>query len=955
MENSFTPTPNATNTISTSYSTSNILLLSIAILLGGTVYIAANNSNYRGLLFGPTVVEKGKKLTPAAVKAILIARSENSSSSSGTNASSPSERGKGRTNNSSSGRLDPTALQRQQADPIKSPSKTIISSSVASTSAALIQGLSHIISSSITSRSEPMSSSDSHTPDSTLSLHVPEQSNSSGSSSAKDKKKKKKDVKGKGVDTSSSSASRSSSLSRVSKRGGDLSLGSMEIDPLVIITPGRSSIEDEQELTPTALPEPPRLVPFCDAQVQTSPPASPKTIPVTPTLTYDLHASFQSTPPPNRPDTPSSPSSFSTSSHGHLSPNPVLSPISSPHSGFTTSPAESSSNSTHSATRVNRKQARRNSSIIKSSAVVGMPKVQDESLLSTPHAHGSASPRKVVGMPKSTISPTSTSEHRPLLPTKNSSTDTQATLTQIPVTTVPTPTHFPRDYSPSSSSSPGLERRRLSVISTTPSSSISSPSATSYCHLSMTALPPNHRRPSPINTGNTTDDEAYWKLEAGRAEKAWNEESELHARGLGVAFNHRNNGSANVENWENGRGSGRNSAGNGSMNVYDSPNKNGEQYYNHSRASSTSLGFIPPLTNRSAPFPHMDNTVDYSGSSSPRYQQQQQQPNGPLSPYLQPQHPPGDHQTPNGSINSRPSSRHAIRPNNALFLQQHHQQQQQLQQAFLQSQGQVQAQQAQYQHALALQYQQTLAQAQLHQQQQQQLHQVQQQVAARRNSAAGGFPFTYSNNQMLPSPRGWNGNANQSQQEQLQQQQQQQQLVSRTPSSAATSPGSTTFPSLFHIPPYNSNNYQAFLASAAAAKLGGSKSSAMTNYLNAPNQSSSSRRNNSKNSSRRSSGVGGSERVSASGAGSNSSNAGSRGSPSSTTPSGVVHESTGWKVKVRTAEMDADRSGKELEIARWRLMVLEEDRITNEIEVSLHWDRVYDFTLLISLFSFANL
>ena len=49
----------------------------------------------------------------------------------------------------------------------------------------------------------------------------------------------------------------------------------------------------------------------------------------------------------------------------------------------------------------------------------------------------------------------------------------------------------------------------------------------------------------------------------------------------------------------------------------------------------------------------------------------------------------------------------------------------------------------------------------------------------------------------------------------------------------------------------------------------------------------------------------------------------------------IVLESTGWKIKLRTAEMEADRSGKELEIARWRLVVLEEDRIANEIEVRL--------------------
>jgi len=34
--------------------------------------------------------------------------------------------------------------------------------------------------------------------------------------------------------------------------------------------------------------------------------------------------------------------------------------------------------------------------------------------------------------------------------------------------------------------------------------------------------------------------------------------------------------------------------------------------------------------------------------------------------------------------------------------------------------------------------------------------------------------------------------------------------------------------------------------------------------------------------------------------------------------------------------MEADRNAKELEIARWRLSVLEEDQRTNEVEVSIH-------------------
>lgn len=58
---------------------------------------------------------------------------------------------------------------------------------------------------------------------------------------------------------------------------------------------------------------------------------------------------------------------------------------------------------------------------------------------------------------------------------------------------------------------------------------------------------------------------------------------------------------------------------------------------------------------------------------------------------------------------------------------------------------------------------------------------------------------------------------------------------------------------------------------------------------------------------------------------------GSLSSPS--TPS-ILQDSTGWKIKVRTAEMEADRSSKELEIARWRLVVLEEEQRQIEIEVS---------------------
>lgn len=52
------------------------------------------------------------------------------------------------------------------------------------------------------------------------------------------------------------------------------------------------------------------------------------------------------------------------------------------------------------------------------------------------------------------------------------------------------------------------------------------------------------------------------------------------------------------------------------------------------------------------------------------------------------------------------------------------------------------------------------------------------------------------------------------------------------------------------------------------------------------------------------------------------------------TKGGVVVESAGWQIKLRTAEMEADRNRKELEIARWRLAVLEEDRLAAERDVS---------------------
>jgi len=42
-----------------------------------------------------------------------------------------------------------------------------------------------------------------------------------------------------------------------------------------------------------------------------------------------------------------------------------------------------------------------------------------------------------------------------------------------------------------------------------------------------------------------------------------------------------------------------------------------------------------------------------------------------------------------------------------------------------------------------------------------------------------------------------------------------------------------------------------------------------------------------------------------------------------------------WKARAKEAEMEADRNAKELEIARWRLSVLEGDQQVNEIEVSL--------------------
>jgi hypothetical protein len=57
-------------------------------------------------------------------------------------------------------------------------------------------------------------------------------------------------------------------------------------------------------------------------------------------------------------------------------------------------------------------------------------------------------------------------------------------------------------------------------------------------------------------------------------------------------------------------------------------------------------------------------------------------------------------------------------------------------------------------------------------------------------------------------------------------------------------------------------------------------------------------------------------------------------SMAATSDPSIVQDWTGWKMKMRAVEMDAERSAKELEIARWRLAVLEEEQRTAELEVS---------------------
>lgn len=140
------------------------------------------------------------------------------------------------------------------------------------------------------------------------------------------------------------------------------------------------------------------------------------------------------------------------------------------------------------------------------------------------------------------------------------------------------------------------------------------------------------------------------------------------------------------------------------------------------------------------------------------------------------------------------------------------------------------------------------------------------------------------------------------------------------------SPSSAVFPVIYpyYLAPNGSTNHFAsppagsmnYFLPPSSPLLGGNTSSrhSQSGYSN-------SSRNGTTN------GNGGGRRGSPGNGNGGNGNDGKRGS--------VVLESTGWKVKLRTAEMEADRSGKELEIARWRLVVLEEDRASNEIEVCI--------------------
>ncbi|GAA5942929.1 uncharacterized protein JCM15063_006161 [Sporobolomyces koalae] len=649
-------------------------------------------------------------------------------------------------------------------------------------------------------------------------------------------------------------------------------------------------------------------------------------------LPFDLHASFQAKPSPVHDE-------------DLLSTSPSMSPTPS------RSPSLSASVSSGSSTGRRPSTTRSASAVPAPQATASRTKKNSKKLVPM-----GPNGKSVVGLPKpvATEAPeadedeTSETEPAPHSRTASSGSRSIGRDRPAPLTSLPSSGYTPSP-AVASDSTPQPHRRLSTASSAYSTSNLSLPSSGSPYSIdraqlplvppTMTMTPPDFAKRQPNSAPFDRDETLRWSTGAGSAGRG----REASLRGLGVDIDR---GGSEEDSFDGSEGRHRVPRG-----TSPQPFPHGYFQANSSRTPSTPNYFgspesSPHPTNRSIPLVGgLMSSVTQSTASNI----QQQQPWSPPSTLTA-------HQVaPLAQNPSRPPSRQSSLSVPVTSTQQQQQQQQlqlhQQQQAYAIAQVQAQAA-AQYQQVIALQYQ---AQAQA-QQQQQQHRQQRQRIRTGEagldevGSMASGLAYPLNS---LGLPAG-----------------QPQQSNWHSVSSHPPSPMNANYPPHISqaVSPTNANFGPSVAAAQAHAQAQVQAQSQAQLYQNYMNQSaayyvaasasphpSPGHTQQSLARPRITSSVSAIAVLGGSGnAGSSGSKNGSLPSPGSGPPrassranvgSGGSHSPFGgagttdmsgdaaiWKARAREAEMDADRNAKELEIARWRLSVLEEEQRSNDNE-----------------------
>lgn len=675
-------------------------------------------------------------------------------------------------------------------------------------------------------------------------------------------------------------------------------------------------------------PSPPRPT------VSSAPPSRPIAVP----LTFDLHASFQATPPSALPET-------SRSASPSLSSTPSRSP--------SNSPSVSSGSPT----------GRRPSAASSSLQTAAGAKSRKQSKKATPTGLNG---RAIVGLPR----PAESFEDDDNGGTEREEAETKFDRSSSNAGTVrangrerPAPIPIPV---PSNLSRPlqlndctPQPQRRLSAASSSAHSvssmsfmSSGSPYSTDRAGLhsaapapSMTMTPPDFARKPSTSTIYDRDETLRWTSSTSTSTGTRGREASL--RGLGVEIE-RSGGS------EDGSLDGRARSGGGSMRG-SSPNPLAPGASDR-HASFTSPESSPHTAPRS--LATFDSPSPWTSHGSTNSISTPMGPSATVIPY-----PIASSTTSAGGNASRPPSRQSSLsvPVNISQQQQLHLQQQQ--QAYAIAQVQAQAA-AQYQHVVALQYQ-----AQLQMQQQQQQQQQHQQPRRKPGDVHGGLEdvpqipngLVYPLNSMV-SPTAHAHGANWPPSGGVSHSASPLGAIYPPHLSQAVSPTTATFGNGTMSPHSQAQMYQSYINQSAAYYLAATSSpsphSSSSHHLqqqqhptrprisssvsavavlgggggggggSAPNHRNPSMASPNATSSLSSPRVNGAEKQRQ-----GSANPFSPPGPGAAgaTPSDAVAV---WKARAKEAEMEAGRNAKELEIARWRLSVLEGEQQANEFEVS---------------------